>query len=39
MKTIFIKILDDGRIIEAPKNYKNISNFNKFPSLMKREGF
>lgn len=39
MKTIFIKILDDGRVIEAPKNYKNISNFNKFPSLMTKEGF
>ena len=39
MKTIFVKILDDGRVIEAPKNYKNISNFNKFPSLMKKEGF
>ena len=39
MKTIFIKTLEDGRVIEAPKNYKNISNFNKFPSLMKKEGF
>lgn len=39
MKTIFVKILDDGRVIEAPKNYKNISNFNKFPSLMRKEGF
>jgi len=39
MKTIFVKILEDGRVIEAPKNYKNISNFNKFPSLMKKEGF
>ncbi|MBQ7820541.1 MAG: hypothetical protein IJ341_12705 [Bacteroidales bacterium] len=39
MNTIFVKILDDGRIIEAPKNYKNISNFNKFPSLMRKEGF
>ena len=39
MKTIFVKILDDGRVIEAPKNYKNISNFYKFPSLMKKEGF
>lgn len=39
MNTIFVKILDNGRIIEAPKNYKNISNFNKFPSLMKKEGF
>ena len=36
---IFIKELEDGRFIEAPVNYKNISNFNKFPSLMKREGF
>lgn len=39
MKTIFIKTLEDGRVIEAPKNYKNISNFNKFPSLMKKDGF
>lgn len=39
MNTIFIKILDDEKIIEAPKNYKNISNFNKFPLLMKKEGF
>lgn len=36
---IFVKILEDGRIIEAPKNYKNISNFNKFPSIMKKHGF
>lgn len=39
MSNVFVKILDDGRIIEAPKNYKNISNFNKVPSLMKKEGF
>lgn len=39
MNTIFVKILDDGRVIEAPRNYKNISNFNKFPSLMRKEGF
>lgn len=37
--SIFVKELEDGRIIEAPRNYKNISNFNKFPSLMKKEGF
>lgn len=36
---IFVKELEDGRIIEAPKNYKNISNFNKFPSIMKKHGF
>ena len=36
---IFIKELEDGRIIEAPTNYKNFSNFNKFPSTMKKEGF
>lgn len=36
---IFLKELEDGRIIEAPKNYKNISNFNKFPSIMKKHGF
>lgn len=39
MNTIFVKILDDGRVLEAPRNYKNISNFNKFPSLMRKEGF
>lgn len=39
MSNVFVKILDDGRVIEAPKNYKNISNFNKVPSLMKKEGF
>ena len=39
MIKIFIKEFEDGRIIEAPRNYKNISNFNKVPSLMKREGF
>lgn len=36
---IFVKELEDGRIIEAPKNHKNISNFNKFPSIMKKHGF
>ena len=36
---IFVRELEDGRIIEAPKNYKNISNFNKFPSIMKKHGF
>ena len=36
---IFIKELENGRIIEAPSNYKNITNFNKFPSIMKKEGF
>jgi hypothetical protein len=39
MSKVYIKEFEDGRIIEAPKNYKNISNFNKFPSLMKKEGF
>lgn len=39
MIKIFVKEFEDGRIIEAPRNYKNISNFNKVPSLMKREGF
>lgn len=39
MKTVFVKILSDGNIIEAPKNYKNISNFNKIPRLMIKEGF
>lgn len=37
--SVFVKELEDGRIIEAPKNYKNISNFNKFPSIMKKHGF
>ena len=36
---IFIKTLEDGRVIEAPKTYNNISNFNKVPSLMKKHGF
>lgn len=39
MSNVYVKILDDGRVIEAPRNYKNISNFNKFPSLMKKHGF
>lgn len=38
MAVVFIKEVE-GKIIEAPKNYKNISNFNKFPSLMKKHGF
>ena len=37
--SIFVKELEDGRIVEAPRNYKNISNFNKFPSIMKKHGF
>ena len=36
---IFIKILENGQVIEAPKNYNNISNFNKVPSLMRKFGF
>lgn len=36
---IFIKTLEDGRVIEAPRNYNNISNFNKVPSLMRKFGF
>lgn len=39
MSNVYVKTLDDGRVIEAPRNYKNISNFNKFPSLMKKHGF
>jgi hypothetical protein len=39
MSKVFIRELEDGRILEAPKNYKNISNFNKFPSIMKKHGF
>lgn len=36
---VYIKILDNDSVLEAPKNYKNISNFNKAPSLMKKHGF
>ena len=39
MSIVFIKELEDGKVIEAPNNYKNISNFNKFPNLMKKYGF
>lgn len=39
MSRVYIKTLDDGRIIEAPRNYKNISNFNRFPSVMVKHGF
>jgi hypothetical protein len=39
MSKVFVKEFDSGRVIEAPKNYKNISNFNKFPSIMKKYGF
>lgn len=39
MSNVYVKTLDDGRVIEAPRNYKNISNFNKFPSIMKKYGF
>ena len=36
---VFIRELEDGSIEEAPEIYKNISNFNKAPSLMKKFGF
>lgn len=36
---VFVQISEDGKIIEAPKNYKNITNFNKVPSLMRKFGF
>lgn len=35
----FIRELEDGSVEEAPEIYKNISNFNKAPSLMKKFGF
>ena len=35
----FIRELEDGSVEEAPEFYKNISNFNKAPSLMKKFGF
>lgn len=36
---IFIRELEDGGVEEAPEIYKNISNFNKAPALMKKFGF
>lgn len=36
---VFVKTMEDGRIIEAPKVYKNISNFNKSKKLMEKFGF
>lgn len=36
---VFIRELEDGSVEEAPEIYKNISNFNKAPSLMKKFGF
>lgn len=36
---IWVKIFENGKVYEAPKNYKNISNFDKAPSLMKKYGF
>lgn len=36
---VFIRELEDGGVEEAPEIYKNISNFNKAPSLMKKFGF
>ena len=36
---VFVKVMDDGRVIEAPKVYKNISNFNKSKKLMELHGF
>lgn len=37
--TVFVKIFEDGRVVEAPRTYKNITNFNKSVSLMKKYGF
>ena len=37
--TVFIKISEDGKVTEAPKFYKGITNFNKVPSLMRKFGF
>lgn len=39
MSKVYVKLLTDGKIVEAPRNYKNISNFNKFPSIMEKYGF
>ena len=36
---VFVKTMDDGRVIEAPKVYKNISNFNKSKRIMEMHGF
>ena len=36
---VWVKIFENGKVYEAPKNYKNISNFDKSPSLMKKYGF
>ena len=36
---VFIKELEDGSVEEAPEIYKNISNFNKAPTLMTKFGF
>jgi hypothetical protein len=36
---VWVKIFENGKAYEAPKNYKNISNFDKAPSLMKKYGF
>lgn len=36
---VWVKIFENGKVYEAPKNYKNISNFDKAPSLMKKYGF
>lgn len=36
---VFVKTMDDGRVIEAPKVYKNISNFNKSKRIMELHGF
>lgn len=37
--SVFVKIFEDGKVIEAPYVYKNIINFNKSPMLMKKHGF
>lgn len=37
--SVFVKFLEDGSVLEAPQNYKNITNFNKSVVLMKRHGF
>ena len=37
--TVFVKIFEDGRVVEAPRTYRNITNFNKSVSLMKKYGF
>lgn len=36
---VYIKTTADGKILEAPQTYKNISNFNKSKTMMEKHGF